>query len=186
MGRAMRLSGLRADSTVPVEFRRLPKLLPPNLADAGNPDKLWKVCEAWKAPAIDGLVVHVRAPVMTTGGEFGFYTDGISVPALAWSVFRLQPFSMPELCAALGHDLVYSGELVPRKDCDNWIREWCKMVGVAAARRNVIYQCVHSLGGFVWKRHTPQTIAAARALCQVAPVGVEPTWGPLPDGLTVA
>jgi hypothetical protein len=187
-GRVIYFTGEREDvKAIPTEFKRLPKLLPPNIADVGNPDRLWKVCEAWHSPPIDGMVAHVREPVkLVGGGEFGFYTDGISVPQLAWTIFGLQPFSMPELCAALGHDMVYSGELVPRSDCDKWIKEWCRLAGVSAARRNVIYKCVNSFGGWVWKKHTPETILAARALCQVTKVGQDPVWGPLPEGLVAS
>lgn len=165
---------------LPCEFVRLPLLRPPNMDAINNPNHLWTVWEEWKAPAIDGMQVCVRGPVKLQDGSVScFFTDGISVPQLAWSIFNLYPFSMPELCAALGHDIVYSAELVDRKTCDEWMFEWGKMAGVSSYRRHVIYKVLRMFGWFVWKQHTPQSVAMAKTMCQLVVAGADPVWEPI-------
>lgn len=164
-------------SDIPQEFRCLPKLRPPDPLDQTNPDQLWMVCDAWRSPVIDGKYVCVREPLLMPDGKLlGFFTDGISVPQLAWSIFNLMPFSMPELCAALGHDIAYSAELAPRKNCDIWLRDWSKMAGVSKGKSNTIYNVVWGFGNGVWKKHTAQSIEDARVMCQIVDAGKEPVW----------
>jgi hypothetical protein len=168
----------------PIEFQNMPLLLPPTMEDPNNPDKYWMVHEDWKSPSINGYQACIRAPIRLTDGRvFGFFTDGISVPQLAWTLAKMHPFSMPELCGALPHDIVYSAELADRATCDKWLREWEKMAGVSKARSNAMYCLVKIFGGIVWDKHTPKSIEEARVMCQLIPEGTEPVWGSLPRGM---
>ena len=167
-------------SNFPREFSHLPLLQPPDMTASNNPSRSWIIYEDWKAPAIDGKQVCVRGPVkLANDCWYGFFTDGISVPQLAWSLFNLYPFSMPELCGALGHDIAYSAELADRKTCDIWMDKWEKMATVNKVRRQVIYRVLRTFGGFVWNKHTEESIAAARTMCQLVNEGEEPVWGDL-------
>jgi len=168
----------------PVEFQNMPLLCPPSMVDTNNPDKYWIVHEDWKSPPINGQQVCVRAPVKLIDGRvLGFFTDGISVPQLAWTLACMHPFSMPELCGALPHDIVYSAELASRSTCDEWLREWEKMANVSNGRSNAMYYLVKAFGGIVWKKHTTESIELARTMCQLIPEGTEPVWGKLPKGM---
>lgn len=168
----------------PIEFENMPLLLPPAMKDPGNPDKYWMIHEEWKSPPINGYQVCVRAPVeLIDGRTFGFFTDGISVPQLAWTLARMHPFSMPELCGALPHDILYSAELADRKTCDKWLREFERMAGVSEFRSDAMYGLVNIFGGTVWRKHTTESIDAARSMCQLIPEGTSPIWGALPRGM---
>jgi hypothetical protein len=171
---------VREGNGIPDEFRLLPRFLPPDMGDPANPDHLWMVCDEWMSPPVDGVRVCVRAPVVVGDMTFGFFTDGISVPQLAWTVYGMHPFSMPELCGAIGHDLVYSAELAPRKSGDLWMREWERMAGVGVARRGVIYSCVRTFGGVPWSKHAQESISASRLVCQLVKDGESPVWPDVP------
>lgn len=169
---------------LPVEFQNMPLLLPPDLSDNSNPDKYWVVYEDWKSPAIDGIQACVRGPIKLMDGRIlGFFTDGISVPQLAWTIFGMHPFSMPEFCGALPHDIVYSAELSDRKTCDRWLRGWEKMAGTSKGRSNIMYGVVNAFGGIVWNKHTKESVLDARSMCQIVKEGEEPMWGELPNGM---
>lgn len=154
----------------------MPRLLPPTPNDPLNPSKLWLVCDDWESLPYKGRKVCVRAPVDTGNGVKGFYTDGISVPSMLWTIFRMMPFSIPELTAALPHDMLYAAELVPRKDADRWMRHVLSVVGLRSRRVTAMYYSVRAFGGNVWKTHTDESVEAARSMCQVVPVGEEPKW----------
>lgn len=168
----------------PIEFENMPLLLPPMLDDVDNPNKYWMVHEEWKSPPINGYQACVRAPIkLADGRTLGFFTDGISVPQLAWTLAKMHPFSMPELCGALSHDILYSAELLDRKICDEWLRKFEKMAGVSKLRSDTMYSLVNTFGGFVWKKHTAQSVEEARTMCQLIPEGTAPVWGALPRGM---
>jgi hypothetical protein len=163
--------------TFPLEFRRMPLFMPPDMFAPNNPAHDWLVMEDWRAPALDGKQVCVRGGSIGPDALWhGFYTDGVSVPVFAESIVNLTPFSMPEFCAALGHDIVYAAELVPRSTCDTWLYDWLGLAGVSNIRREMIYHSVDLFGAIVWARHTPESIALSRQFCQLVDVGQEPVW----------
>jgi hypothetical protein len=51
-----------------------------------------------------------------------------------------------------------------RYECDELLLMGCKGVGDSWLTRNVIWGMVRIFGGFVWRDHTPEGIAANRAL----------------------
>ncbi len=159
---------------LPKEFRKLSKILPPDLS---TENRQWLVCDDWRAPTIDGKQVCVRGGIeLSDGSHSGFWTDGVSIPQLAWSIIGITPFTMPALCWALPHDIAYAAELADRATCDNWLFEWAKMAGETKYRRNICYWAVDKFGGLVWNKHTPQSIADARIVCQLVDEGKDPIW----------
>ena len=159
---------------LPIEFQRMPSILPPNLA---TPNTQWLVCDSWRAPTINGKQVCVRGSLINSdGSNCGFWTDGVSIPQLGWSIIGITPLSMPGLCWALGHDISYAAELVPKATCDNWLYEWAKMANVSDYKRDMCYWAVDHFGQSVWDAHTPQSIADARIVCQLVDEGKDPIW----------
>lgn len=141
-----------------VSWPDLPALLP--LPDASDN---WRVDCAYLSPLVNGVAVLVKR---------GLTTDGASVPRLAWRVIG-HPFAKDLLPHALIHDALYASELLPRGEADDWFlasmasaRERYAL-GVGWARRNAVWSAVRAAGGLVWSRHTPASVAAARALVRV-------------------
>ena len=166
--------------SLPIEFQYMPKLLPPNMDSLTNPDHDWCIMEDWKSPPINGKIICVRGGIKLPNNEhFGFWTDGITVPPLAWTISGISPLSMPELCWALPHDMAYAAELAPREICDNWLFEFTIMTGTNRIKRNLIYGLVRRFGGLVWDKHTKESIANARKVCQLINVGETPVWEPI-------
>lgn len=127
----------------------------PALRPLSYPVGLWRVDCHWVSPAFDGCAVRINR---------GFLTDGASIPRAAWRVIG-HPFISDLLPFALGHDALYSAELMPRADCDKWFLETMKLGGIGWIKRNSIWSAVRTFGAFVWKAHTPHSIEAARKLC---------------------
>ena len=164
----------------PIEFQNMPQLLPPNMESLANPDHDWCVQDNWQSPPIDGKIVCVRKGIKLPNNlYYGFWTDGVSVPELLWTVSGISPFSMPELCWALPHDIAYSAELFTREICDDYLFEWAIMAGTGRIKRNMAYRAVKRFGGFVWKKHTKESVENARKVCQLINVGETPIWEPI-------
>ena len=138
--------------TIPFEFLNMPKLRP-------CIDNKWLICDDWCAPVVDDKIVCVK------GG--GVYTDGISIPRVAWTITGMHPLSMPGLCFALPHDIVYAAELVKRKQCDDWLIQWALMANVSNHFIDIIYKAVRKYGRHVWGKHTKESIEEARKWCYI-------------------
>lgn len=98
------------------------------------------------------VVVHV-AP--------GFRTDGASIPRLLWRVFG-SPYDPDIFAAAIGHDALYRGRIVPRKDADVAFLKMMARSGVPVKKRRLIYRGVRWFGWITWLSHTPASVAEAR------------------------
>ena len=158
---------------IPIEFQMLPDLRPPTPDSSG----LWMVRHEWRAPALDSMQVVVRAATpMPDGTMAAFWTDGISDPRLFWTVTGLHPFAMPFLRAALPHDFVYAAELAPRAQCDDWMLRWAQMGETNWYQRNTAWSAVRAGGWRVWGEHTQHSIAEARKVVQLVPVGEPVIW----------
>ena len=169
-------------SNFPIEFQKPPHLLPPDMSSKSNPEHLWLVDEVggWRTPALDGYQIWVREPVVLPDGRVaGLWTDGVSVPALVWTVSGIANFTMPALLFALGHDAGYVAELKDQKTLDDWLFEWALLAGVSRYQRNAAFSCVRLFGGAVWKKHTTKSIDAARQVVQLVKVGCTPEWQPI-------
>ena len=167
-------------SKFPVEFQKPPHLLPPDMSSKTNTEHLWLVADEWHTPPLDGFSIWVREPVVLPDGRVaGLWTDGVSVPALVWTVSGIANFTMPALLFALGHDAGYVAELKDQKTLDDWLFEWAVMAGVSRYQRNAAFSCVRLFGSSVWKKHTTKSIDAARQVVQLVKVGETPVWEPI-------
>jgi len=136
--------------------RDLPALTP--LPGAGE---LWRVDCHWLSPLVNGVAVLIRR---------SFTTDGASIPRVAWRVIG-HPFAKDMLPHALGHDGLYAAELLSRKEADDWMLTSMALAEdnfpgqpVSWAKRNAVWSAVRTGGGFVWRGHTPESVAEARRL----------------------
>jgi len=118
----------------------------------------WSVDCHWLSPPINNHAILIHR---------AFYTDGASVPAFAWRTIG-HPFEKSLLPHCLGHDALYAGELMPRKDCDEWMHEsmvqasaWFPLT-VPKWKIDAMYYAVRAGGWYVWNQHTPTGIAASR------------------------
>ena len=95
----------------------------------------------------------------------GFRTDCASIPRIARVFYT--PTNPKWRAAAIGHDGLYSAELLPRSEADDAIAYWMKLQGNNWARRKIFWLAVRGGGGFVWGDHTPKSIADARKYCSI-------------------
>ena len=98
------------------------------------------------------VVIHVKP---------GFETDGASIPRLLWRVFG-SPYDPDIFPAAIAHDALYRGEIVPRKDADAAFLAMMEESGVPPRKRRLVWRGVRWFGWLTWLRHTPASVAEAR------------------------
>lgn len=91
----------------------------------------------------------------------GFQTDGGSIPRFLQD--RVSPLGK-YLLAFLVHDVLYAGEFCDRATADWIFLELLEYLGASWIVRNACYLAVRAGGGFVWKKHTPESVADARRL----------------------
>lgn len=132
-----------------------------------------------------GLRWEVLRPMPTTPegkGPFvppGFVCDLGSIPAAVWWVPGLQPWGAPapyyihhdwnyanEMGVGDGTDSLWQSQVSPyRAEADRRLCEGVrKTLGSGYAR--VVNRFVRAAGGWVWYKHTPETVQAARALVE--------------------
>lgn len=104
------------------------------------------------------VIVHVTP---------GFRTDGASIPRLLWPIFG-SPYDPGIMAAAIGHDALYRGRIVPRKDADAAFLALMEASGVAERKRRWLLRGVRWFGWITWARHTPESVAEARGHIQLA------------------
>ena len=100
----------------------------------------------------------------------GFRTDGASIPRLLWPIFG-SPYDPDIIAAAIGHDALYRGRIVPRRDADNAFRDMMEANGIPARKRRRIWLGVRLFGWITWARHTPEGVAEARRHISLAFAG---------------
>lgn len=120
-----------------------------------------------------------------------FSSDGASIPRQLWRVVG-HPFLHSFLLAALLHDALYQSELLPRKVADYVFlifliqlaknenarcianaKGWRRIPArLKAAWRRVrpwaMWAAVRLGGRFVWRKHTAESVAAARGLVTIS------------------
>ena len=96
----------------------------------------------------------------------GLITDGASIPRWAWR-FIGSPFTGKYTGAALIHDALYMAEALPRKQCDNLFLEMLEVEGVSYWKRYAMYWTVRVGGGWVWKKHTKESVEKGKKYCEV-------------------
>lgn len=111
------------------------------------------------------VVIHVMP---------GFKTDGASIPRLLWRIFG-SPYDPDIFAAAIGHDALYRGEIVPRKDADAAFLKMMAKSGVPKKKRRLIYRGVRLFGWITWLGHTDASVEDARRYIEMdfAPHGAE-------------
>ena len=117
--------------------------------------------EDYYFPAMVGgwnVVVHVMP---------GFRTDGASIPRLLWPIFG-SPYDPDIIAEAIGHDALYRGRIVPRRDADAAFLALMEACGVAERKRRWLLRGVRWFGWITWARHTPESVAEARRHIQLA------------------
>lgn len=92
----------------------------------------------------------------------GFVTDFASVPRIFWNV--IAPTHGQHTRAAFIHDALYSARALSRTECDWMFLQIMQDCGVSWIKRNTMYSAVRTCGGFVWMKHTPESIAEARKI----------------------
>lgn len=100
----------------------------------------------------------------------GFRTDGASIPRLLWRVLG-SPYDPDVIAAAIAHDALYRGEIVPRKDADAAFLALMEACGIAERKRRWLLRGVRWFGWITWARHTPESVAEARRHISLAFAG---------------
>ena len=98
------------------------------------------------------VVIHVMP---------GFRTDGASIPRLLWRIFG-SPYDPDIFAAAIAHDALYRGEIVPRKDADAAFLRMMEESGVPKRKRRLVWRGVRWFGWITWLRHTKASVEEAR------------------------
>ncbi len=112
----------------------------------------WIAAVDWCVDLADGRVLVVRA---------GFRSDGASIPRPLWPLVGPR-FAARTFPAALAHDALYAGELVPREMADAEFHRLLRFTGVGRVKARAYWIAVRSFGWLVWRSHTRGGIALAR------------------------
>ena len=91
----------------------------------------------------------------------GFRTDGASIPRWLWRVFG-SPYDPDIFPSAIGHDGLYRGEIIPRKDADRAFLKMMEKSGVPEKKRRLVYRGVRWFGWITWLGHTDASVKEAR------------------------
>lgn len=119
-----------------------------------------ELIDPWEIQTSAGLL-HVKT---------GIISDGASIPRIFWRIPGFAPYEGDTLPAAFAHDCLYASELVDRKTADDIIYELLRENGVGYLRASMYWRAVRGFGGFVWRRHTAESIATAREYVILNPV----------------
>jgi hypothetical protein len=98
----------------------------------------------------------------------GFCSDGMSIPALIWSIIQLSPFDVRCAYGSFVHDFLYSSQLLDRAIADeildeilqikprpNWTQRW------------LVWTHLRMYGWVAWNGKTEEQIAEARKMGEV-------------------
>jgi hypothetical protein len=116
----------------------------------------WTLTEQWWCHLSRGRLLVV---------EPGFQSDGMSVPRFLWPL--VGPYEPKSFPAAFCHDALYCSELVKREVADDEFRRILLGYGMKPWVADGCYKAVRWLGWIVWRKHTPESIAAARRFCRI-------------------
>ena len=98
----------------------------------------------------------------------GFRFDGASIPRVFWLTTGT-PMDPHYQASGLVHDALYAAELLPRQVTDDIFYFCLRRDGVGWYTARKMWLGVRIGGGFVWSRHTPDSIAHARAYVRLIP-----------------
>ena len=123
-----------------------------------------RLCEPYRAV----IIIHGRRELLTV--DEGFSTDGASIPRLLWRALG-HPYQMPLLPCALAHDALYAVRLNSRSDCDAVFLDLMRRARMGLFKRLAVWLAVRAFGGWAWRHRTAQSIATAKTLCRLTPLG---------------
>ncbi len=83
----------------------------------------------------------------------GFVTDGASIPKAFWTILS-SPFEGPLVYGAMIHDGLYTKMQLPRKECDELLREMALEKGYNKVKADLVYEAVRLFGGSHWNKDT--------------------------------
>ncbi len=83
----------------------------------------------------------------------GFVTDGASIPKAFWAILS-SPFEGPLVYGAMIHDGLYTKMQLPRKECDELLREMALEQGYNKIKADLVYDAVRLFGGSHWNKDT--------------------------------
>lgn len=81
----------------------------------------------------------------------GYVTDLLSIPKSLWKIFP--PFEFPALFGSIVHDILYAGEIVPRKVADKIFLQAMLDAGETPWKSKAMYYAVRVFGGFTYEKH---------------------------------
>lgn len=118
------------------------------------------------------LAVEFRTVLPISGRTLvmreGFPTDGTSIPPMFWSMTGVAPFDPDFLAGSVPHDGLYGAELLSRQECDDEFEALLKLNSPRSQAHAIVFFDAVRLGGiFVWDKHTPETISAAKQYCSL-------------------
>ena len=116
----------------------------------------WQLLMLWACRTLAGLLVILP----------GFLSDGASIPKLFWQLVSPK-FDPRTFIAALAHDAMYAGRLASRSVCDRVFYELLLECGMGRAKSRLCWLGVRAGGWFYWRKHTADSIAAARKLASL-------------------
>lgn len=123
----------------------------------------WIAAQDWCCDLSDGSVLVIRS---------GFRSDGASIPRPLWPLVGPR-FAASTFPAALAHDAMYAGELVPRDMADREFMLLLRATGVCRFKARAYWLAVRGFGWLVWRGHTFGGVVLARLWVSVArPVGL--------------
>lgn len=99
----------------------------------------------------------------------GARSDGASVPDVIDGLEGFHRLEGDTLPAAFAHDMLYAAELCDRETADQILHDLLIASGISALRAAIYRDAVRIGGGYVWTKHTPESIAAARRMAAILP-----------------
>jgi hypothetical protein len=117
----------------------------------------WMLTTAWVCEMSDGRALLVHP---------GILSDGASIPPILWP-FVGPRYAAQTFSAAFFHDCAYMSEIIPRHYADDEFRRLLVLHGVSATKARMYWLAVRLFGGFVWRRHSAGSIAAARMFVEI-------------------
>lgn len=91
-----------------------------------------------------------------------FTTDGASIPAEAWTLIGLEPFSGVLVRGAVAHDALYASEALTRQMNDRLLYQIILDDHCRREKADAVYDCVSEFGGLVYAQHTRKGVEEAR------------------------
>lgn len=97
----------------------------------------------------------------------GLPTDGASIPRLFWMLIGC-PLRGRYAPAAVMHDGLYASRWFARDINDLLFREMLMDLDLGPTKTQLMYLAVRVFAGSAWKRHTTESIKAARRLVTIS------------------